>query len=60
MSGWASLPETFDQQGRQVSVVQDADQQLDETLDDSQPTTRKIRFFSIGVYAKRIGQRSHL
>ena len=43
MSGWASLPEAFDRQDREVSVIQDADQQLDEMLDDSQPTTRKIR-----------------
>jgi len=46
VSGWALFPETFDQQGRQVSVVQDGDQQLDEMLDDSQPTTRKIKFSS--------------
>jgi len=46
VSGWASFPEAFGQQDRQVSVVQDADQQLDEILDDSQPTTRKIRFSS--------------
>jgi len=45
-SGWASLPEAFGQQGRQVSVMQDADQRPDETLDDSQPTARKIRFLS--------------
>ena len=46
MSGWASLPEVFDQQDGQVSVMQDADWRLDEVLDDSQPTTRKISLLS--------------
>ena len=46
VSGWASLPEAFVQQSRQVSVVQDADKGLDETLDGSQPTTRKISLLS--------------
>jgi len=46
VSGWASLPEAFGQQDRQVSALQDADQQLDETSDDSRPTTRKIRLLS--------------
>ena len=45
MSGWALL-EAFDHQDRQVSVIRDADQRLDETLDDSEPTTRKINFLS--------------
>ena len=46
VSGWASLPEAFVQQSSQVSIMQDADQGLDETLDDSQPTTRKISLSS--------------
>jgi hypothetical protein len=46
VSGWASL-EVFGQQDRQVGIIQDADQRLDETLDDSQPTTRKLRLLSL-------------
>jgi len=45
MSGWASLG-TFDQPDRKVDVIQDADQWLDEILDDSQPRTRKISLLS--------------
>jgi hypothetical protein len=45
MSGWAFL-EAFGQEDRQVGIIRDADQRLDETLDDSQPTTRKISVFS--------------
>jgi len=46
VSGWASLPEVFDQQDRRVGVLRDAGRRLDETLDDSQPTTRKISLLS--------------
>ena len=41
ISGWAKL-EVFGHQDGQVSVIRDADQRLDEKLDDSQPTTREI------------------
>jgi len=39
--GWAPL-EVFNYQDRQVSVVRDADQRLDEELGGSQSTTRKV------------------
>ena len=45
MSGWASLRE-FGQRDGKVGPIRDADQRLDEKLDDSEPTTRKVDLLS--------------
>jgi hypothetical protein len=42
---WPELGE-FNVQGGQVSIVPDVDERLDEKMYDSQPTTRKINYFS--------------
>ena len=41
MSGWA-LPETLNEQDKQVGVIRDADRRLDEKSDDSRLATCKV------------------
>jgi len=45
---WPQLEE-FGRQDKQVSVMEDADRRLDEELEASQPTTRKVNAFPNGV-----------
>jgi len=57
-AGWV-LPKVFDYQDKQVSVVRDADQRLDEKAGDSQSTTRKVNALPWGYILKRVAQRFH-
>ena len=55
---WQEL-KNFDHQENQVSVVRDADKQLDEELDDSHPPTREITHL-VRVYTLTIGVQQRL